>query len=144
MMRRFLAAAALGGAVLIGGISPAVARDWDDDGYYEHEGPDRREYREEHYRRDGNGYESYERHRVEYRPRYADYDESRSRRYYGHRYHRCGSGTTGAILGGVVGGLLGREVGRGGPWNEPSTTGLIVGAGAGALAGRAIERDGCR
>ncbi|WP_240960039.1 glycine zipper 2TM domain-containing protein [Novosphingobium olei] len=144
MIGKWCAALALGGAMLAGSMSPALARDWDDEGYYEHEGPDRREYREEHYRRDADGYESYEHHRVEYRPRYATYDEAPRRSYYRHRYHRCGSGTTGAILGSVVGGLLGREVGRGGPWNEPSTTGLIVGAGAGALAGRAIERDGCR
>jgi hypothetical protein len=42
--------------------------------------------------------------------------------------------------------LLGREIGRGGPYDQPSTTGLILGAGGGALAGRAIERSGndCR
>jgi len=152
MVKKVLMAVALGATAIVGGAAPAMARDWDDDGYYEHEGPDRREYREEHYRRyDGGGYETYEHRRVEYRPRptyeyrsrYA-YDDAPPPRYYRHRSHRCGSGTTGAIIGGLVGGLLGREIGRGGPWNEPSTTGLILGAGGGALAGRAIERDGCR
>ena len=72
--------------------------------------------------------------------RYA-YPDRRSR--YNHR--RCGSGTTGTILGAVAGGLLGREVGRGGRYNRGSTTGLIIGAGAGALVGREIDRNGnCR
>ncbi len=132
MFGRFCVALALTGAIMASSVSPALARHWDDDGYYERDGPDRHEYRDEHYRR------------VYYRPRYAYYDQAPRGQYYRHRYHRCSSGTTGAIVGGVLGGLLGREVGRGGRWNEPSTTGLIVGAGAGALAGRAIERDRCR
>jgi hypothetical protein len=33
--------------------------------------------------------------------------------YYGRSYRRCGSGTTGAIVGGAAGALLGREIARG-------------------------------
>lgn len=144
MLRKLLMTAALASAVIVGTTTPVLAHDRDDDerGYYRDDDAYRHEYRETHYRRYDGGYESYESRRVEYQPRYDDYRNAPPPPRY--RRQRCGSGTTGAILGGVVGGLLGREVGRGGPWNEPSTTGLIVGAGAGALAGRAIERDGCR
>lgn len=93
---------------------------------------------------DHGRYRSYERRTVEYAP--DQYYREPAYRYSSprHRHARCTSGTTGAIVGAAVGGLLGREIGRGGPWNEPSTTGLILGAGAGALAGRQIERNGCR
>lgn len=134
-----LACVALSGVT----AAPALAQDRYDRSYYEDGDGYRHEYRESRYRDDDGGYESYERRDVEYAPRdrYARGDYYRAPRRH---YHRCGSGTTGAILGAALGGLLGREVGRGGPWDRPSTTGLIVGAGAGALAGRAIERDGCR
>ena len=73
------------------------------------------------------------------RPRYAYRD-----RYYGRGY-RCGSGTTGAIIGGAAGALLGREIGRGGRGyysyrRGNGTTGAIVGGAAGALLGREIGR----
>jgi len=99
---------------------------------------DYRDYRPVDYRSQYYGY-PHGRHGY---ARYHDYRAGADYRPY--RYaRRCHSGTTGAILGAVVGGLLGREIGRGGPYNEPSTTGLLLGAGGGALAGRAIERDGC-
>jgi hypothetical protein len=34
------------------------------------------------------------------------------RHYYHYRRHRCGSGTTGAIIGGAVGALVGRGIAR--------------------------------
>ncbi len=73
------------------------------------------------------------------RPRYAYRD-----RYYGRRY-RCGSGTTGAIIGGAAGALLGREIGRGGRGyysyrRGSGTTGALIGGAAGALLGREIGR----
>ena len=81
------------------------------------------------------------------RGRTYDYDDGRGYRDRRYRHHnsRCGSGTTGAILGAVAGGLLGREIGRGGRYNRGSTTGLIIGAGTNALVGREIDRNGnCR
>lgn len=70
---------------------------------------------------------------------YRDYD----RGYYGRR--RCGSGTTGAIVGGAAGALLGREVGRNGRryyrGRGNGTVGAIIGGGVGALIGREIGRS---
>lgn len=68
----------------------------------------------------------------------------RSRSHYGQR--RCGSGTTGTIVGGAVGALVGREIGRSGNeyrdrYRSGGTTGAIVGGAAGALAGRAIDQS---
>lgn len=72
------------------------------------------------------------------------------RAYYdGRRYRRrCGSGTTGAIVGGAAGALLGREIGRGGRSGYygyrrggSGTTGAILGGAAGALLGREIGRS---
>lgn len=66
---------------------------------------------------------------------------SEPRRHYSYdrpRRSRCGSGTTGLILGGAAGALLGREVDRYGD----RTPGTIIGAGAGALIGRELDR-GC-
>jgi len=66
--------------------------------------------------------------------------------YYGRRsYRRCGSGTTGAIVGGAAGALLGREVARGGSYYRyrgrgNGTVGAIIGGAAGALIGREIGR----
>jgi hypothetical protein len=74
---------------------------------------------------------------------YGYYD----RNYYGRRhYRRCGSGTTGAIVGGAAGALLGREIARGsgrGYYHRGGngTTGLIIGGAAGALLGREIGRN---
>lgn len=145
-----LASAAVAGLM----ATPAAAQDRsyhysesyeDEDGSYHRSETYRGGYRDPYDDEDGRygQYRSYERREVEYAP--DDYYREPPRHYaHRHRYARCTSGTTGAIVGAALGGLLGREIGRGGPWDRPSTTGLIVGAGAGALAGRAIERDGCR
>ena len=55
------------------------------------------------------------------------------RTYYGHRYCRYSSGTTGLVAGGVGGAVVGSKV-FGGP------VGAIAGAVGGAMAGRAIDR----
>ncbi len=126
-----LFAAALTAAVALSGVSatPAVAQDrygysnYDSRGYQgEYRGPDRNYYNyDRSYQNDDRGYRNHRR-----APR------------------RCGSGTTGAIIGGVLGALLGGEVGRGsGYYDKRSGTGTIVGAGAGALIGRELDRGGC-
>ena len=69
------------------------------------------------------------------------------RQYYHHRRHRCGSGTTGLIVGGAAGALLGREIDRGGRRYRyygrrgDGTTGAIIGGAVGALVGRGIARN---
>lgn len=59
---------------------------------------------------------------------------------------RCGSGTTGAIVGGAAGALVGREISRGGRnryyGRNNGTTGAIIGGAIGALVGREVSR-GC-
>lgn len=124
-----LFAAALTATVALAGVSatPAAAQDY---GYsrYDNRGDYGRGYRD-----DRRGYDNYDR---------GYYD---NRGYRGHRrgVQRCGSGTTGAIIGGVLGALIGGEVGRGsGYYDKRSGTGTIVGAGAGALIGRELDR-GC-
>jgi hypothetical protein len=66
----------------------------------------------------------------------------------GYYRHRCGSGTTAAIIGGAAGALLGREIGRSGRHGYrgyrrggSGTTGAIIGGAAGALIGREIGRS---
>ena len=106
-------------------------RGYYDDGYY----APRRVYRQRHYNRYA-------------RPRYYDNGyhgrSYRDDRYYGRR--RCGSGTTGAIIGGAGGALIGREIGRGGRGyygrRGSGTGGAIIGGAVGALLGREIGR-GC-
>ncbi len=72
------------------------------------------------------------------------------RGYASRRYHRrCGSGTTGAIVGGAAGALLGREIARGSRYGYGyryrrggnGTVGAIIGGAAGALIGREIGRS---
>jgi hypothetical protein len=73
------------------------------------------------------------------------------RRYHGRRHYRsrCGSGTTGAIVGGAAGALLGREIAGGSRYGYGyryrrggnGTVGAIVGGAAGALIGREIGRS---
>ena len=61
------------------------------------------------------------------------------RRYYGRRGYRCGSGTTGAIVGGVGGALVGREIGRDGRRYRYGRYGRRGGSGTtGAIIGGAI------
>lgn len=83
---------------------------------------------------DRRGWRKHKRH-------YHHHHYSEPRRYYSEdrpRRSRCGSGTTGLILGGAAGALLGREVDRYGD----RAPGTIIGAGAGALIGRELDR-GC-
>jgi hypothetical protein len=95
------------------------------------------------YYRDGYYSQGYTRHRSGdyYGRAYHQRNYRYGDRYYGHG-HRCGSGTTGTILGAVAGGLIGREVDRSSSRYRYSdgTTGLIVGGALGAVAGRAIDR----
>lgn len=80
-----------------------------------------------------------------YDRRYArNYDRRYARNYdRGYYNRRCGSGTTGAIVGGVAGALLGREIDRGGSRYRyrDGTTGAIIGGAAGALVGREVGRS---
>jgi hypothetical protein len=78
------------------------------------------------------------------------YDQGYGNGYYGRPSyrHRCGSGTTGAIVGGAAGALLGREIGRSGRRGYygyrrggSGTTGAILGGVAGALLGREVGRS---
>lgn len=68
------------------------------------------------------------------------------RGYYGRSYYRggyrCGSGTTGAIVGGAAGALVGREIARGGYRYRRGngTTGAIIGGALGALVGSEATR----
>jgi hypothetical protein len=140
MFKQFAQAAAVASVALTGlAATPAFAHDRYERGDYYNDGyradnddryEGRRWSRDRGYYDNGSYYDN----------RYV-YPDRRT------RYHsrRCGSGTTGTILGAVAGGLLGRQVGRGGRYNRGSTTGLIIGAGAGALVGREIDRNGnCR
>jgi hypothetical protein len=75
-----------------------------------------------------------------YRGTSYGYDR-RSRRGY-----RCGSGTTGAIVGGATGALLGRSITRGSGYygrGGSGTLGAIIGGTAGALVGREVSRGRC-
>ncbi|WP_066794961.1 glycine zipper 2TM domain-containing protein [Sphingomonas soli] len=120
-----LFAAALTASVALAGFSATPAAAQDRYGYSQ--------YDSRGYQRDYRRYDNYDR-------RYDD------RGYRNHRRapQRCGSGTTGAIVGGVLGALLGGEIGRGsGYYDQRSGTGTIVGAGAGALLGREIDRGNC-
>ena len=56
------------------------------------------------------------------------------RTYYGHRYCRYSSGTTGLVAGGVTGAVVGHSLIGGG------LAGTALGAVGGAVAGRAIDR----
>ncbi len=83
-----------------------------------------------------------------YRRGYDSYYDGRSYGYDDRRYYRrrCGSGTSGAIIGGAGGALLGREIGRGGRRGYYSrrgggTGGAIIGGAVGALIGREVGRS---
>ena len=144
MIKQLALAAALAGVTLVSlAATPAFAHDRYENGDY-YGGPDRGDddgrYEGRHWSRGrghhDNGY--YDNRHNDNRYAYPD-------RRYRYNNRRCGSGTTGTILGAVAGSLLGREVGRGGRYNRGSSTGLIIGAGAGALVGREIDRNGsCR
>lgn len=80
-----------------------------------------------------------------YYPSYGYYGRSYPRGYYGRSSYRCGSGTTGAIVGGATGALIGREIGRDGRGYRyrgrgSGTTGAIIGGAIGALIGREATR----
>lgn len=118
-------------------------------------GYDRRGY-------DGNGY--YGRGGYSRQRSYGGYNDGRyygnrgysDNRYYGNRGYyddrgygrrRCGSGTTGAIVGGAGGALVGRSIARGGRnyygyrRGGNGTVGALIGGAAGALIGREIDRS---
>ncbi|RYD63732.1 MAG: hypothetical protein EOP58_10855, partial [Sphingomonadales bacterium] len=119
-----LFAAALTATVALAGVSATPAAAQDRYGYSNYD--DRGGY-DRGYRDDRRGYDNYDRG-------YGDRDYRGGRQYRGQQ--RCGSGTTGTIIGGVLGALIGGEVGRGnGYYNRRSGTGTLVGAGAGALLG---------
>ncbi|MDP8994630.1 MAG: hypothetical protein M3N07_06590, partial [Pseudomonadota bacterium] len=99
MLGKFLLAAAIGTAGLT--ALPAAASA-DHDRYYGR-GYDRYAYRD--------GYYDDRRYRDRYYDRRGYYDQDYRRYGYRDRYdRRCGSGTTGAIVGGAAGALVGREV----------------------------------
>lgn len=112
-----------------------------------------RGYRDRYYSRSYQNYDPYYRgsyYNEGYRDR-AYYGRSYGYRdrYYGRRsYRRCGSGTTGAIIGGAAGALLGREVARSSGRGYyryrrggNGTVGALIGGAAGALIGREIGRS---
>lgn len=102
-------------------------RDYDDDGYRDHD----RAYRDAYQDGWNRGPRYAEVDRGYYRDR-GDYRDARRYRY----RDRCQNGTTGTVLGAIAGGLLGRTIDRRGD----RTLGTVLGAGAGALAGNAVER----
>lgn len=112
-------------ATAITGFSstPAMARDYYDDGY-RYSNYDRDDYREDRrdYRREA---------------RYDRREYQRDRNYRNNGYQRCDRGTGGTIIGAVAGGLLGNQIARRGNRTE----GSIIGAAVGALAGRAIDKS---
>lgn len=139
MLRKFLfgASASLAALVALPGAAQADHRD----GYYSDRGYDR------HY---GDDYRRYRRGDYYGGARARGYDRGYDRRYYGrneyYRGRRCGSGTTGAIVGGAAGALIGREVARDGRRyryrrGNDGTVGAIVGGVVGALVGREIDRS---
>ena len=87
----------------------------------------------------GYGYGGY------YPSYYGGYYDGYPRGYYRRGRYRCGSGTTGAIVGGATGALIGREIGRDGRryryrGRGSGTTGAIIGGAIGALVGREATR----
>ncbi len=131
MLKNFAFAVAAASTALVALPTAASAQ-----GYYDRGGYDR-------YQR-GDRYDRYDRRdNGRYARNNGYYGRNYDNRYYGNR--RCGSGTTGTIVGGVAGALLGREVTRDnrGYNRNSGTTGAIVGGALGALAGRAIDKGNC-
>jgi outer membrane lipoprotein SlyB len=112
-------------SMAVASASPALARHYYNDGYYQNS---------------NDGY--YQNSR--YDDRGYGRNDDRDYGYREDRGYRCnggGKGTGGTIIGAIAGGLLGRAVvGRYGD----RTAGTIVGAGAGALAGRALDKSSSR
>ena len=131
------AAASLAALVALPGAAQADHRDRYD-GYYGD-------------RYDGRYYDGYRRYRPgdyyggrDYRRGYDRYGYGRGYRDRYYRGQRCGSGTTGAIVGGAAGALIGREVARDGRRYRrrgDGTVGAIIGGAVGALVGREIDRS---
>ncbi len=82
-----------------------------------------------------------------YDPYYANrgYSARSYNNYDGYYGRRCGSGTTGAIVGGAAGALVGREIARGGRSyygrRGEGTVGSVIGGVVGALIGREVGRS---
>lgn len=142
MFKKIMLAAAAATAGLTA-LPAAASADHGRDGYYERggyeRGYDRGRYEDRRYD-DRRGYDR--------RYRGARYD--RSYDGYGYRddrrYRRCGSGTTGAVIGGAAGALVGRDVARGSRGRYyrrggDGSTGAIIGGAIGALVGREIARS---
>jgi hypothetical protein len=162
MLRKLIlgAAASLSALVMLPGAAQADHRDgyydsrYHDGRYYDRRYDDRRYYRGARHRyRPGDYYPIRHRRGYGYGRGYG-YNYGRGYGYdrgyrYDRRYRgRCGSGTTGAIVGGAAGALLGREVARdGGRYRYRhrrggnGTVGAIVGGAVGALVGREIDRS---
>ena len=130
------AAAAIAGFTALPSAAAAGHDPYYDRGGYYRGGYDRGGYYDRGYRGD---YRRYRRGDY-YRGGYAYRGGSGYRR----GYARCGSGTTGAIVGGAAGALVGRD-GRRGYYRRGrgggGTVGAIVGGAVGALVGREIDRS---
>lgn len=150
MLSKFLigAAASLAALAALPGVAQADHRDRSYDGYYGKDDGYRRYRPGDYYgaRSYRGGYDRYG-----YDRRYDRYGSDRDYDDYGYRdgrrYRRCGSGATGAVIGGAAGALVGREVGRSGRsryrWHgrRGGGTGAIIGGAVGALVGREIARS---
>jgi hypothetical protein len=150
MFRKIIIAAAAATAGLTALPATASADHGNRDGYYDNRGYDRgsydrRDYDRRYYDRRGaysRGYRT-----QGYRTQgYGNYYGNSYGYRDGRGYRNCGSGTTGAIIGGAAGALLGREVSRSGGRGYyrrggSGTTGAIIGGAVGALIGREVGRS---
>jgi len=143
MFRKIILAAAAATAGLTA-LPAAASADHGRDGYYDRGGYERGYYDRGRY--DDRRYD--DRRGYDRRYRGARYDGSYDG--YGYRddrrYRRCGSGTTGAVIGGAAGALLGRDIARGNRGRYyrrggDGSTGAIIGGAVGALVGREIARS---
>jgi hypothetical protein len=139
MLKKFVLGIAALGATGVALPAAAEAQYYPDYRYARNYG-----YQSGYYNR---GYRTYPYYNSGYRDRgYYGNSYGYDRRY--RRNHRCGSGTTGAIVGGAAGALLGREIARGSGRGYygyrrggNGTLGAITGGAAGALVGREIGRS---
>jgi hypothetical protein len=137
-------------------VLPGAAQADHRDRYYDSRYNDGRYYDDRYY---GDGYRRYRRgdyYRGGGYGGYGGYGRSGYGNYYGRGYgygdrsyrgRRCGSGTTGAIVGGAAGALVGREIARDGRRYRRyrrggnGTVGAVIGGALGALVGSEIDRS---